>query len=274
MNADSAFEILREANPVPDPARYHQLTTDGHTFLAATKERTLHMETIAPAPEKQELADRRRGPAIAIAVFVVVLVGVVLALGPLRQPAVVVAPIPEPPFTTPAEAAEAYLTVRYTGDYRQLEPLMNVDGRDDSLTFDSPGDAERLEMRFDWMQAFRGPYTDLECVEVTNVIAECTYATEWLDVARLTDDGAISVGQRFTIDTEGHLLSIGTEEPAFTEEWRAAVQAFGAWINERHPDLLAEEEAIFESGDYVARPAEEILADWNAAIDEYLAETG
>ena len=272
MNADSAFEILRGANPVSDPARYHQLTTDGHTFLAATKERTLHMETITPAPEKQQLAARRRGPAIAIAVFVVVLVGVALALGPIRGSDVV--DIPAPPFNTPAEAAEAYLTVRYTGDYQQLEPLMNVDGRDDSLTFDSPGDAERLEMRFDWMQAFRGPYTDLECVEVTNVIAECTYATEWLDVARLTDDGTISVEQRFTLDTEGRLLSIGSEEPAFTQEWRAAVQAFGGWVDERHPDLLAEEEAIFESGDYVVRPAEEILADWNAAIDEYLAETG
>lgn len=50
MNADSAFEILQEANPVPDPVRYRQITTAGYAFLAATKERTLHMET---APKRQ-----------------------------------------------------------------------------------------------------------------------------------------------------------------------------------------------------------------------------
>lgn len=291
MNADSAFEILQEANPVPDPVRYRQITAAGHAFLAATKERTLHMETITPAaPEKQQPPTRRRGLAIAAAVFVVVLVGVALALGPLRGPAVVspappttVTTVPEtpttvvttpgPPFSTPTEAAEAYLIVRYTGDYQALEPLMNIDGTDRSITFDSPADADRLEMRFDWMQAVRGPYTDLSCIELTTVIAKCTYTTEWLDVSRLTGDGTITMTQSFTLDTEGLLLSVGPEEPAFTDEWRAAVRAFIEWMNERHPDLVAEEETVFESGD-VIRPAEEILADWNAAIDEYVAETG
>ncbi len=81
MNADAAFEILQEANPVPDPDRYRQITAAGHSFLAATKERILHMETLTPAPEKQEPPARRSGLAIAATVFVVVVVlGVSLAL--------------------------------------------------------------------------------------------------------------------------------------------------------------------------------------------------
>ena len=290
MNADSAFEILQEANPVPDPVRYRQTATAGHDFLAATTERTLHMETLTPAPEKQAPPTRRRGLAIAVGVFVVVLVGVALALGPLRGPDVIINPappttvttvappttvaaIPAPPFSTPAEAAEAYLNVRYAGDYEQLEPLMNVDGRDRSLDLGAGGDTELMKLRFYRNQAFRGPFTDLECSEATSVIATCSFTIEWLDVTRLTGDGTITTNQTFTLDVEGRLLAVGEETANFTPEWRAAMQAFGGWVNERHPDLLAEEEAVFgEGGDYVVRPAEEILADWYAAIDEYLAE--
>ncbi|MBK5266682.1 MAG: hypothetical protein JJE47_04540 [Acidimicrobiia bacterium] len=290
MNADSVFEILQEANPVPDPVRYRQMTTAGLAFLATTKERTLHMETITQGPEKQGPPTRRRGLAIAAAVFVVVLLGVALALRPTSEvispaPPTTVTTIPEapttvattpgPPFSTPAEAAEAYLNVRYTGNYGQLESLMATEGRDQSLTFEFPRDTALMRLRFDWIQALRGPITDLECVELTSVIASCSFTTEWLDVTRLTGDGTITMNQKFTLDTEGRLLAVGEETSTFAEEWRAAVRAFGGWVNERHPDLVAEEEAVFGGGgDYVVRPAEEIIADWNAARDEYLAENG
>ncbi len=81
--------------------------------------------------------------------------------------------------------------------------------------------------------------------------------------------------QQTTIDTEGLLLAVGQEHATFTPERRRAVRALAGWMNERHPDLMAEDEAIFGGGgDYVVRAAEEILADMNAAIDEYLVENG
>lgn len=293
MNADSAFEILQEANPVPDPVRYRQITTAGHAFLAATKERTLHMETITPAPEKQGPPTRRRGLAIAVTVFVVVLVGVALALGPLRGPDVVdpappttvttvappttVAAIPAPPFSTPAEAAKAYLDVRFNGNYQQLESLMGVDGTDSSLDvdmiFDAPPNAERMEMRFDFQQATQGSFTDLECVESANLTARCTYSAEDLRLPTLGVDGTVKYTQSFRIDEEGRLLSVGRQEPDFTQEHRAAARGFLEWMDERYPELIAEDDAVWGAGE-VTRPIEEIVADWNAARDEYMAENG
>lgn len=289
MNADAAFEILQEANPVPDPDRYRQITAAGHSFLAATKERILHMETLTPAPEKQEPPSRRSGLAIAATVFVVVVVlGVSLALRPQQPDVVVPAPttvgttipeppttvvsIPGPPFSTPTEAAEAYLTAKFTGDYQELEPLMGVDGRNTSYMFQSPGDAERLQMRFAWEQATRDSYSDLECVELPNLIADCTYIAEDLLQTRMGNDG-ITHTQSFRLDPDGLLLSVGLEEPAFTEEHRSVARAFTMWLIDHYPDLIAEEDAVFGTGD-VARPVEEILADWMAAIDEFLAENG
>lgn len=270
MNADSVFAMLNEANPVPDPARYQQMTIDGHTFLAATKERTLHMETITPTPEMQEPPTRRRGLAIAFAVFVVVLVGVAaLTLIPRKD----VATIPAPPFNTSADGAEAYLTAYFTGTYEQMDSLMGVDGRNDSQMFHLGGDFERMEMRFAWLQASLGPYRDLECAEPVSEIVECTYMTELLDLTRQGIDGTIMYTQYFKLDSDGLLAWVGVEKPAFTDQHRATSEAFEMWLSERYPELDAEYEAFVGTG-AVTRTVTEMRTDWVNAIDEYLVENG
>ncbi len=148
---------------------------------------------------------------------------------------------------------------------------MGVDGRNTSYMFQSPGDAERLQMRFAWEQATRDSYSDLECVELPNLIADCTYIAEDLLQTRMGNDG-ITHTQSFRLDPDGLLLSVGLEEPAFTEEHRSVARAFTMWLIDHYPDLIAEEDAVFGTGD-VARPVEEILADWMAAIDEFLPRT-
>ncbi len=91
MKADAAFAALREANPVPDAARFEQTRSSSAAFLQATIERSEHMTKtvknkqqtrVEPEPEATRrdpvgLPRQRqggRGPLVAIAAVVVVVV--------------------------------------------------------------------------------------------------------------------------------------------------------------------------------------------------------
>ncbi len=98
MKAEAAFAALREANPVPDAARFEQTRSSSAAFLQATIERSEHMTKtvknkqqtrVEPEPEATGrdpvgLPRRRqgaRGPLVAIAaVVVVVMIGAAAAI--------------------------------------------------------------------------------------------------------------------------------------------------------------------------------------------------
>ena len=91
MKAEAAFAALREANPVPDAARFEQTRSSSAAFLQATIERSEHMTKtvknkqqtrVEPEPEATRrdpvgLPRRQQGgrrPLVAIAAVVVVVV--------------------------------------------------------------------------------------------------------------------------------------------------------------------------------------------------------
>ena len=88
MKAEAAFAALREANPVPDAARFEQTLSSSAAFLQATIERSEHMTKtvknkqqtrVEPEATRRDpvgLPPRRQGarrPLVAIAAVVVVL---------------------------------------------------------------------------------------------------------------------------------------------------------------------------------------------------------
>ncbi len=45
MSVDTAFARLRDANPVPEPARLRDKSQDLNALLAATRQRSMEMDT-------------------------------------------------------------------------------------------------------------------------------------------------------------------------------------------------------------------------------------
>ncbi|MFB3113227.1 MAG: hypothetical protein ACE10G_14445 [Gemmatimonadales bacterium] len=139
MNADAAFAALREANPVPDAARFEQTRSSSAAFLQATIERSEHMTRtvknkqqtrVEPEPEATGrdpvgLPRRRqggRGPLVAIAAVVVVLVigaaAAILTLsGDGGDDVVAASPTTPGPVTSFADIAGTIYQRQNTGPY-------------------------------------------------------------------------------------------------------------------------------------------------------------
>jgi hypothetical protein len=81
MSLETAFQQLREANPVPDP----QLLTDGSVdfdgLLAATRQRSMEMQTIEQTtPETPQKPPRRPWLIAVAAAAAVILIGALLVI--------------------------------------------------------------------------------------------------------------------------------------------------------------------------------------------------
>jgi len=79
MTVDQAFQRLRDANPVTDPAALRKETIDSAVFLASTRQRSMDMQTqtarLEPAPVR-----RRRVAAALAAAFFLLVVGIGVGL--------------------------------------------------------------------------------------------------------------------------------------------------------------------------------------------------
>jgi len=168
MKTEAAVSAMREANPVPDAARFEQTRSSSAAFLQATIERSEHMTKteknkqqtrVEPEPEATRrdpvgLPRRRqggRGPlvAIAAAVVVVLVIGVAAAILTLSGDGGddVVAASPTPgPVTSFADIAGTIYQRQNTGPYFVYffeDGTMNVSGNPD-LVVDRPAGVSQI----------------------------------------------------------------------------------------------------------------------------------
>ena len=176
MKAEAAFAALREANPVPDAARFEQTRSSSAAFLQATIERSEHMTKtvknkqqtrVEPEPEATRrdpvgLPRRRqggRGPLVAIAaVVVVVMIGAAAAIltlsGDGGDDVVAASPTTSGPITSFDDIAGRTYRTQGLGDtnyvYFLEDGTMNVSTNPD-LVVDRP--SEVYTTRLDGTQA-------------------------------------------------------------------------------------------------------------------------
>jgi hypothetical protein len=82
MSVDTAFARLRDANPVPEPARLRDKSQDLNALFAATRQRSMEMDTELEIVETQKTTTpmwRKALPGL-VAAAVVILVGAVILL--------------------------------------------------------------------------------------------------------------------------------------------------------------------------------------------------
>jgi hypothetical protein len=205
-------------------------------------------------------------------VALVIAVGIAVAAALQSEPDV--ANIPAPPFDTPQQAAEAYLAVLVSGDYDVYQALLAPNAWDRLLGNLTVVSAETVAARFQWWSAYTVSFDDLQCEPESATVATCTYAVEDLGLAAYAPDGMVALTRTFTIDDQGLLLAISREEIEFTDEQIAAIAPFNEWYKDQFPDLHVEINAGIHGEQDLTRSVEEIIADNNAAIEQYVGTLG
>lgn len=273
MKADQALAILSEVNPVPDGIRFDKTRHDSIAFLSATKERNENMDTLEREPyEQARKTERGSGqrwkPVYTVATLLVIIAfGVAVVAALQSEPDV--ADIPAPPFDTPEKAAEAYFATQVSGDYDDYQELFAPDALDRKLGDLRVVSAEKIETRFRWYSTYSGSVDDVRCEHQTTNAAICSFAVK---DGREDDFGrpaSFDVTQTFVIDDQGRLTSVSTRDRTFPEELHAELLAFEDWLAAQHPELASEiRQGVFGTDD-LTRPIEEIIADNDAAIEQY-----
>lgn len=82
MSLETSFQQLREANPVPDPALLTDGSADFAVLLAATRQRSIDMQTQEPTRTETPQPPSRRPWPIAVAGFAAVVVIAALLVAP------------------------------------------------------------------------------------------------------------------------------------------------------------------------------------------------
>lgn len=149
---EAAFEQLRRANPVPNPAALRrELRRDADSVQRSIPmKKTLTTDTPLPTPTRR----RPKWTSGLVAAAVVLVLGV----------ATVVMTTDGSPFAstepTPVEIAEAYLEARNDYDAERARELVSEDFR----TSEYPGfTAETMELAFQQHEAYGFHYSNIEC---------------------------------------------------------------------------------------------------------------
>ena len=137
MSVETAFQLLREANPVPDPALLTDRSADFGALLTATMQRSAEMQTQELTRTETPQPPSRRPWLIAVtAAAAVILIGFLLIVPNLGEPSDVVVDAPIPT-TTPAPPAPAV-------DVEAAAPTQVQNDQASRATIEFAGNAQAL----------------------------------------------------------------------------------------------------------------------------------
>lgn len=272
MTIETAFAALVKANPVPDAITYAEQRVAAAAFLAATRERTMDMNTIeTQVPTKDKIRNKWQ-PLVAVAAFfLVIALGIAAAL--MFQGTKEVANVPAPPFDTPREATEAYHVVLNTGDGNAYLALF-ADGASDGILNSSgitPDD--KIKARIEAMDAYGVTWTVEECVDETRFRTKCTVMQDDPVNEMITGIREWRASIVVTIDEAGRIERIGMNGlPLDGEIDTDRADAYEAWVTENYPELFDEVRFQLWGSDPLERSGAEIGRDDLAAIREFDAQ--
>lgn len=265
---DSAFEQLRLANPVPDPAAIRRHTAEEIRETIERGSRTMTTETktrVGPMAQ----SPRRWVTAFAAAAAVVVVVAGPMMLG--AGPAGWIALL-EP---EPTEIGLAYMEARQDRDLDRMLGLLADDVELlDTPVVASPGELDSL---FRFSDILAAQFVEPSCREIglDSGIVQCSYLFEsaLLDVVHLEPlPGSFNlVVEDGMITRVVHNFNVFDFQPA----WDGLID----WIRERDPsatDRLIGSVAVDGATGRVMTPmlTDSALDEWATLVAAYLADRG
>jgi len=261
-SVDIAVEVMRQSNPVPNPASLADVMMRPEVFLTTTKETTPAMDTTQQTahPPTREAPHRRRNLTALVAAFAVVLVvGAIIALLAATR-------TQEP--ATPADVTQAFIDARNAGDGGSVAAMLS-EGADISDTFADTDAA--LAAKTDWLGAVGWQWTLIDCEEslaLAGTQVRCGYAHDnaWsraLGMHQFNDGGTFTfVVADGTINSFVHDWQQGTFSPAVWE-------VFIPWVRDNHADQIP---VILSDECCTAITTAEANAVWRELTEEYVAE--
>ncbi len=260
MSGTSAFQRLRDANPVPDPAALRERPVDSSVFLAATQQRSMEMQTEHEAIKTKKAPTRSRRnwmPALVAAVVVIIAGASVLMFTRDAGPDVADA--------EPEAIARRFIDARDTWDGEAALALFAPDAvisGEYGIAF-----TEDYPALFSWFQATDWRWTVEECtVTMAGPPAEvtCTYTQENAFSRALEVESGPSNFDFIT--SNGQILKLHNN-PGRGSRPPLVGQFFG-WVLTTHGEDI---EVLYVASPDVPRLTPESIALWEEYSNEFVA---
>jgi hypothetical protein len=217
--ADLAFEQLRRANPVPDPAA---LRRELAGTVETDEEREITMSTITTDSPKRA-RNRRPRRWVLLAAVVVLMLGGATTIFLATDPA-----------PTPVEIAEAYIDARNAYDVEGARELVS----EDFTTTEPPDgwrDVEGMELAFRQHEAYGFHYSETDCDLPMETSAGIEVACDFLWTIELHRIGNFPPSElRFTFYIEGDRITrIAAGTHVRDDLWEPWI----AFLRSEHPEF-------------------------------------
>lgn len=287
MQIEAAFQRLRDANPVRDPAALRERRAEPSVFLSATQQRSAEMQTQvkpvskSPAPLPPR---RRRWVPIAAAAVVAALIGVpvLLSLGntdpdvvdptPTTSPTTTVAPTTVTPTTVAPQPAVSgvdvaleFITARDSWDGEAMEVLVAADAL---VTGEFVTNLELVNLAA--MDRANGTrYLNPQCTESSPGNVRCTY--DHVDhITEALGLGAFAGGS-FTFIIEDGIIQQVTHNTNWGSDFSSQVlEPLRLWVAINHPDDVALMYQDVQGGATLARSTPDAVTVWEQRVAEYV----
>ena len=288
MQIDTAFQRLRDANPVPDPAALRERRVESDVFLAATQQRSAKMQTqvkpvaMEPAPKPP---NRRRWVPIAAAAVVAAVIAIPVLLSSGGDEPEVVDPVPTttvvtttvapttvtpttvapPPAVSSTPVALNYIAARDAWDG---EAMASLTAPDALVSGEFVTSFESVSLAgFD--RATGSRYLDPQCTEGSPGNVVCTYG----HVDYITQALGLDAfdGGSFTFVIEDEVIQSVNHNTNWGAEYSSQVlEPLRFWVAINHPDDLPLMYEDQQRGLSLIRTTPDALDLWEPRIAEYV----
>ena len=259
MSVDTAFARLRDANPVPEPARLRDKYQDLNALLAATRQRSMEMDTELEIVETQKTATpmwRKALPALVAAAVAILIGAAVLLLVRDTEPDV-------------ADTPQGMAVLFIEGDAETAVKLLATDAVFEDALATS---VEEYAAVREWQVAIGGFETVTGCSETpigSTVEVSCTYTfgNAWTDALGV---GPFT-GSQYDFVVSGGLIQELHQTFDDSEFSPQAWEVFMRWLGINH---AADRNPIVERGGFedgqVPILTPESIALWAQYTNEFV----
>lgn len=259
MSIDTAFARLRDANPVPEPARLRDRSQDLSALLAATRQRSMEMGTEIKPLDTYETPTpmwRKAMPALVAAAVAIVVGAAVLLLARNSEPDV-------------AETPQGIAELLIEGD---ADTAVEVLATDAVVDHGAVTNAEEYAAFRDWQIAIGSLATVAECSETPTgptVEVSCTYihGNAWSEALGV---GPFTVSRYDFVIVDGQIEEM--RQTFDTSEFAPqAYQVFTGWLKENHPSDRTTMIRLRGGGGEAPILTPESIAVWEQYTNEFVA---